>query len=150
MTNKMQLCRQIYYSLADLHISSDIFAYHQEYLNCITASGITHVCRCRQVAITVWQIQDAVDTVVCAPDDGWRYYPKDVEQFPDKINRVTLHLVRYILEYSYDARTCAYYLCTEISISLRSILFEHWAQNYVFSHLRHKSLANYIVHVWSS
>jgi hypothetical protein len=32
-------------------------------------------------------------------------YPKHVEQFPDKINRVTLHLVGYILEYSYDTRT---------------------------------------------
>jgi hypothetical protein len=29
---------------------------------------------------------DAVDTVVCASDDGWRYHPKHVEQFPDKIN----------------------------------------------------------------
>jgi len=28
-----------------------------------------------------------------------------LEQFPDKINCVTLHLVRYILEYYYDART---------------------------------------------
>jgi hypothetical protein len=46
-----------------------------------------------------------LDTVVCAPDDGWRYHPKHVEQFPDKINCVTLHLVGYILEYSYDART---------------------------------------------
>ena len=46
MTNKMQLCRKIYYSLAALHVSSDIFAHHQEHLNCITASGITHVCRC--------------------------------------------------------------------------------------------------------
>jgi len=27
-----------------------------------------------------------------------------VEQFPDKINCVMLHLVGYILEYSYDAR----------------------------------------------
>jgi len=25
----------------------------------------------------------AVDTVVCAPDDGWKYHPKHVEQFPD-------------------------------------------------------------------
>ena len=25
---------------------------------------------------------DAVDTIVCAPDDGWRYHPKYVEQFP--------------------------------------------------------------------
>ena len=47
----------------------------------------------------------AVDTDVCAPDDGWWYLPKHVEQFPDKINCVTLHLVGYILEYSYDART---------------------------------------------
>jgi hypothetical protein len=46
----------------------------------------------------------AVDKVVCAPDVVWWYQPKYVEQFPDKINGVTLHLVRYILEYSYDAR----------------------------------------------
>jgi hypothetical protein len=36
---------------------------------------------------------------------GWKYHPKHVEQFPDKINCVTLHLVGYILEYSYLART---------------------------------------------
>ena len=30
---------------------------------------------------------------------------KHVEQFPDIINCVMLHLVGYILEYSYDART---------------------------------------------
>jgi len=41
---------------------------------------------------------DAVDTAVCAPDDGWRYHPKHVEQFPVKINCVTLHLVGHILE----------------------------------------------------
>jgi len=61
--------------------------------------------RQRQVAVTVWQIAVAVDTVVCAPDDGWRYHPKHVEQFPDKINCVTLHLVGYILEHTHDART---------------------------------------------
>jgi len=43
---------------------------------------------------------DAVDTVVCAPDDGWWHNLKHVEQFPDKINCVTLHLVGYILEYN--------------------------------------------------
>jgi len=26
---------------------------------------------------------DAVDTVICAPDDGWRYHPKYVERFAD-------------------------------------------------------------------
>jgi len=35
----------------------------------------------------VWQIPDAVDAVVCAPDDGWKYHPKHVEQFPD-INKL--------------------------------------------------------------
>ena len=40
-----------------------------------------------------------------APDDGWWYHPKHVEQFPVEINCVTLHLVGYILEYYYDART---------------------------------------------
>jgi hypothetical protein len=30
---------------------------------------------------------DAVDTVVCAPDDGWKYHPKHVQQFPD-INKL--------------------------------------------------------------
>jgi hypothetical protein len=34
--------------------------------------------------------------VVCAPDDGWWCHSKHVEQFPDKINCVTLHLVGYI------------------------------------------------------
>ena len=42
------------------------------------------------------QIPDAVDTVVCAPDDGWIYHPKHVEQFPNIIYCVTLHLVGYI------------------------------------------------------
>jgi len=51
MTNKKQMCRIIYYSLAALHVSSYIFAHNQEHLNCITASGITHVCRCR-LAVT--------------------------------------------------------------------------------------------------
>jgi hypothetical protein len=32
-------------------------------------------------------VPDAVDTVVCAPDDGWRYHPKHVERFPD-INKL--------------------------------------------------------------
>ena len=34
MTNKMQLCSIIYCSLTALHVSSDIFARHQEHLNC--------------------------------------------------------------------------------------------------------------------
>ena len=29
-----------------------------------------------------------IDTVICAPDDGWRSHSKHVEQFTDKINCV--------------------------------------------------------------
>ena len=39
--------------------------------------------RQRQESVTVWQVPDAVDTVVCAPDGGWKYHTKHVEQFPD-------------------------------------------------------------------
>ena len=53
MINKMQLCRIVYCTLAALHVSSDIFAHHQEHLNCITAFGITHVCRCQLAATNV-------------------------------------------------------------------------------------------------
>jgi len=53
MTNEMRLCRIIYYFFAALRVSRDIFAHHQEHLNCITASGITHVCRCRLAATYV-------------------------------------------------------------------------------------------------
>jgi hypothetical protein len=31
----------------------------------------------------VRQIANSVDTVVCSPDDGWKYHPKHVEHFPD-------------------------------------------------------------------
>jgi hypothetical protein len=51
----MQLCRIVYYSLAALHVSSDTFVHHQEHLNCITASGITHVCLCRLVSWEFWK-----------------------------------------------------------------------------------------------
>jgi hypothetical protein len=40
-------------------------------------------------------------SVVCAPDDGWWYRSKHIEQFSDKINCVMLHLVGYILEEMY-------------------------------------------------
>jgi len=32
VTNKMQLCRLIYFSLSALHVSGDVFAHHQEHL----------------------------------------------------------------------------------------------------------------------
>ena len=44
------------------------------------------------------QIPDAVDTVVCAPDDGWKYHTKHVEQFPD-INKLYNVASCWIYEY---------------------------------------------------
>jgi hypothetical protein len=79
-----------------------------------TASGICHtvIATCRysskHTVNAVWQTPDAAYTVVCAPDDGWRYHPKYVEQFPDKINCVTL------AEGSSDGVTnasCCRYIC---------------------------------------
>ena len=35
MTNNVQHCRIVYFTLAALHVSSDTFAHHQEHLNCI-------------------------------------------------------------------------------------------------------------------
>jgi len=58
----MQLCRIIYYSLAALHVSSDIFAHYQEHLNSITASGITHVCHCWLVSSECWNCYSSSNT----------------------------------------------------------------------------------------
>jgi hypothetical protein len=51
----------------------------------------------------------AVDTVVCAPDDGWKYHPKHVEQFPD-INKL------------YNFASCWIYECTGILLGSHPIL----------------------------
>ena len=76
----------LFYVETALHVSGGITTHHQER---------------KQLYLQHLVIQDAVDTVVCAPDDGWWYHPKHVEQFPHKINCVTLHLVGHTLERSY-------------------------------------------------
>ena len=52
-----------------------------------TCQTVIATCRYRARVVTGWQVPDTVDKVVCAPDDGWRYHPKYVEQFPD-INKL--------------------------------------------------------------
>jgi hypothetical protein len=70
---------------------------------------------------------DAVDTVVCAPDGGWWYHLKHVQQFPDKINCVTLHLVGYILEYLFQS---IYIYIYEYKMNpLHSV---HFSENYPY------------------
>jgi hypothetical protein len=60
MTNKMQLCRINYYSLAAVHVSSEVFAYHQEHLTVlqllvlhrsIAASRQRHTCEIPEAVI---------------------------------------------------------------------------------------------------
>jgi hypothetical protein len=109
--NKMQLCRIICYSLVALHVSSDIFAHHQEHLNCITASGITHVCRCRLVSAG-------------SDDDERKYLSKHVEQ--PRNNKS-----------SYTAASCwsfSYIISwgTETWISKRKKISYPWRWSWVF------------------
>jgi hypothetical protein len=52
-----------------------------------------------QIAVTVRQIPDAIDTLVCVPDDGWKYHPKHVEQLPD-INKLCNVASCWIYEYT--------------------------------------------------
>ena len=92
ITNKMQLYTVYLYLETALHVSSGTCTHHQEriqlYLqHLVFDTPLLLPAALRQVAVTVWQIPDALNTVICAPDDGWRYHPKHVEQFPD-INKL--------------------------------------------------------------
>jgi len=51
--------------LAALHISKNIFSHHQEHLNCITVSDITHVCRCRLVSWECWNSSNSRQRHTC-------------------------------------------------------------------------------------
>ena len=53
-----------------LHVSGGTSTHHQERMQVYLQN-------------LVFVTPDAVDTVACAPDDGWKYHPKHVEQFPD-------------------------------------------------------------------
>jgi len=79
-----------FYMETALHVSGGTTTHHQERKQLY----LQHL-----VFVTPLLLPDAVDTVVCAPDDGRWYHPKHEEQFPYKINCVTLHLVGYVLEY---------------------------------------------------
>jgi len=69
----MQQCRIIYCSLAALHVSSDIFAHHQDHLNCIYSlrcwPATTHVYNTRGCKYSL----DALD-------DEQKYRSKHVER----------------------------------------------------------------------
>jgi len=74
-----------------LRVSGGTSTHHQESIQLYLQhlESVTPYCYLPLAAGSsmVLQIPDAVDTVVCAPDDEWRYHPKHVEQFPD-INKL--------------------------------------------------------------
>ena len=84
----------LFYLETALHVSGGTSTHQQERIQLYLQHLVF-------VTPLLLQIPDAVDTVVCAPDDGWWYHPKHVQQFPDNINCVTLHLVGYIYIYTY-------------------------------------------------
>ena len=85
-----------------LHVSGGISTHHQEYIQLylqylalvrplpLPAAIVDELERSSNsstTAVTVSQVPYAVDTFVCVPDDGWRWHPKHVEQFPE-INKL--------------------------------------------------------------
>jgi hypothetical protein len=81
---------------------------------------------------------EAVDTVVWAPDDGWRYHPKHVEQFTD-INK--LYIVSScwtIIDKSNTnpARWIQYKLCGELC-GMAHLIYLHKSEmgTSIFDHL---------------
>ena len=87
----------LFYMETALHVSGGTSTHHQERKQ----RYLQHLVFVRPLLLpAAIAAGTTVDTVVCAPDDGWWNHPKHVEQFPNKINCVTLLLVGYILEYS--------------------------------------------------
>ena len=77
MANRMQLSRIIYCVLAALHVSSDIFAHHQEHLHCI----YTFWCY-SHVSLHTTHVNNARSCIYSSdtPDDGRQYRSKHVKQ----------------------------------------------------------------------
>ena len=87
ISNKMQRYTVYLYLETALHVSRGTSTHHQKrkqlYLqHLVFVTPLLLPAAERQIAVP-----DAVDTVVCAPDDGWRYHLKHEEQFPD-INKL--------------------------------------------------------------
>jgi hypothetical protein len=70
ISNKMQRYTIYLYLETALHVSGGTSTHHQERIQLY----LEHL-----VFITPLMLPNALDTVVCAPDDGWNYHPKHVE-----------------------------------------------------------------------
>ena len=72
-TNKMQLCRLVYYSLSALHVSGDVFVHHLVHLTVFTASGSTQQCRLPAGVVDVLELSSNASEPPAGSDIG-EYY----------------------------------------------------------------------------
>jgi len=83
----MQLYTVYLYLETVLHVSGIIFTHHKERIQLYFQHLVFVTPLLLPAAIAAGSsngltISDAVNTVVCAIYDGWKYHPKRVEQFP--------------------------------------------------------------------
>jgi hypothetical protein len=72
ISNKIQRYTVYLYLETALHVSDCTSTHHKECIQLYL-----------QRVVFVTPLLLPVDTIVCAPDDGWKYHPKHVEQFTD-------------------------------------------------------------------
>jgi len=83
ISNKVQLYTVDLYLETDVHVSGGTSTHHQKRMQ-LYLQHLVFVTPLLLLATTMEELKpDAVDTVACAPDDGWRYHLKHVQQFPD-------------------------------------------------------------------
>ena len=93
------MLHSLFYLKTTLHTSGGTTTHHQERKQLY----LQHLVFVTPLLLPAAIAAGSSSRLFAAPDDAWRYHPKHAEQFLGKINCVTLHLVGYILEYSYDA-----------------------------------------------
>src|SRR5215475_4824987 len=81
ISNKMRNYTLYLYLETALHVSGGTSTHHQER----THLYLQHLVPVTPLLLPATIAADSNNglTIVCAPDDGWSYHPKHVEQFPD-------------------------------------------------------------------
>jgi hypothetical protein len=97
------MLHSLFYLETALHVSGGTSTHHQEHIQLYLEHLVFVTPLLLSAAKAAGSCNGVTNTRCCRYScmrcDGGRYQPKNIEQFPDKINCVTLHIVRYILEY---------------------------------------------------
>jgi len=103
---KMQQYTVYLYLQTALPVSGGVSTHHQElislYLQYLALVRPWLDGNCSSHPVNVSIMPDTVDTVIWAPDDGWRYHPKQVQQFAD-INKLFIVASCWIIIATYYA-----------------------------------------------